>query len=202
MNKQLLQLKKEFGKYGSWALWDENGRITEIIEKPEFQSLIKPSIIFVGLNASMELLNLEDWINYHGECCRFGKIKSWKQTHASKLAEALREKEFEVFAGAYMTDIVKDDNNPNSNNIAKEANLHNIELFENELNLLSKISGSDEFRIICIGNKSFDILNKITKYKIDKIWHYSAYQLGWEGVKERIRQDLREIIKKIENKIA
>ncbi len=201
MNQNLLQFKKEFGKYGSWALWDKNGYIMGYIKKPDFQNLIKPNIVFVGLNASWKLS--EDWINYHGECNNLRRPKSWKRVHASKLAEVLMEKEFEVFRGAYMTDIIKDDNNPKSNNIAEKIRddndflLRNIKLFEDELKMLSNIFGLDEFHIICIGNESFKALNKITKHKIDKIWHYSAYQLGWEGVKERIRQDLRIIIKKL-----
>lgn len=201
MNKHLLQLKKDFGRYGSWALWNENGSITSLINKNNFEILIKPNIIFVGLNASMKLP--EDWINYHSECCRFGKIKSWKQSHIRKLAEVLQEKEFERLKGTYMTDIIKNYYDSNSgivaNKIKQDKNLvsENIRLFENELKILSKISGSSKFHIICIGNKSFEILNQTLKHKMDKIWHYSAYQLGWEGVKKKIRQDLREIIKNV-----
>lgn len=199
MDKYLLQLKKKFGKYGSWALWNEDGSITSLISKNDFEFLLKPNIIFVGLNASMKLP--EDWINYHSECCRFGKIKSWKQSHIRKLAEVLQEKEFEILKGAYMTDVIKNHYDSDSgivaNKIIRDKNLvsENIKLFENELKMLSEISGSDKFHIICIGNKSFDILNQTLKHKIDKIWHYSAYQLGWEGVKEKTRQDLRKITK-------
>lgn len=201
MNQNLSQFKKEFGKYGSWALWDENGYIMKYIENPDFQNLIKPDIVFVGLNASMKLP--EDWINYHGECHNYGRAISWKQEHVRKLAEVLMEKEFEIFSGAYMTDVIKDDNNPKSSDISKniinnkDFLSRNIKIFENELKMLSNISNLDKIHIICIGNKSYEVLNKITKHKIDKIWHYSAYQLGWEGVKERIRQDLRKIINKL-----
>lgn len=199
IDKHLLQLKKEFGKYGSWALWDKGGGITSFINGNDFESLIKPNIIFVGLNANGKLR--KDWINYHSECCEPGRVEScWKRTHARKLADVLREKEFDALRGAYMTDIIKDHYDANSGVVAseikKDAGLitKNLTLFENELEILSKISGSAEFRIICMGNKSFEILNPISKYKTDKVWHYAAYQLGWEGVKERIRQDLRKII--------
>ena len=82
--------------------------------------------------------------------------------------------------------------------IKKDGNIitENKRLLKREMKLLSKISKSDEFHIICIGNKSFEILNQILKYGVDKIWHYSAYQLGESGVKERIRQDLRRIMKR------
>ncbi len=198
-SKYLSILKSEFGKYGSWALWDRDGGIISFVNNNDFRLLIKPNVIFIGLNASGKLS--KDWINYHSECCESGKVEScWKRTHARKLADVLREKEFDALRGAYMTDIIKNHYDANSgvvaNKIRKNANLitENLNLFENELKILSKISGSTDFHIICIGNKSFEILSQISKYKIDKIWHYSAYQLGWEGVKERIRQDLRKIV--------
>jgi len=198
MNENLLKLKKEFGKYGSWALWNEDGSIAPLIDTNNFEFLLKPDIIFVGLNASRKMPE-KDWINFHSESCK----STWKREHARKLAEVLQEKEYEVFKGAYMTDIVKNHYDADSdiviNKIKQNTNLlsKNISLFEHELKLLSEISGTDKFHIICIGNKSFEILNQVLKHKIYKIWHYSAYQLGQEGVKEKIRQDLRAILKKM-----
>ncbi|MBI4836950.1 MAG: hypothetical protein HY813_00900 [Candidatus Portnoybacteria bacterium] len=199
MNLNLLQLKKKFGKYGSWALWDEDGSIASLVRKNDFELLLKPNIVFIGLNASTKLS--EDWINYHSECCKSGKIKSWRWSHVSKLAEILREKEFEALKGAYMTDIIKNHYDSNSNVVVNQIKQDrslvskNIRLFEKELKMLSKISGLDKFYIVCIGNKSFEILDRVLGTKVSKIWHYSAYQLGREGVKEKIRQDLRGVIK-------
>lgn len=203
MNEYLLQLKNEFGKYGSWALWDENGGIEKIIKDKGFESLIKPNVIFMGLNASCDLREAADWINFH-----FLKAKnnsSWKKEHCRKLAEVLSEPEFSYFSGSYMTDIVKTKYDSRSENLTKAIKkddriiAENEKLLKQEMMLLSKISGSDQFIIICNGNKSFDILSQVFKHKVYKIWHYSAYQIGWEGVKERMRQDLRKIMELYQN---
>lgn len=204
MNKNLLQLKKEFGKYGSWALWDNFGRFFPLLNKDNFGDLIKPNIVFLGLNASRELRN--DWVNFHQEGM-VDRIKTWSQDHVKWFVDVIMEDEFSFFQGAYMTDIIKDHFDSESSIIGNKTKSDksiiskNLELFRKELNLLSKISGEEKFKIICIGGKVFNTLNSISEfyssgnYQIFQIWHYAAYQLGREGVKERIRQDLREIIK-------
>ena len=198
MNEYLLQLKNEFGKYGSWALWDEDGGIENIIKDNEFISLIKPNIIFMGLNDSRDLRENIDWANFH-----FHKTRnnlSWRREHSRKLANVLSEPEFAYFSGSYMTDVIKTKYDSSSGDLIKAIKndesiiAENEKLLKQEMKLLSKISGSGKFIIICNGNKCFDILSQLYMVRIFKIWHYSAYQLGWEGVKERIRQDLREIM--------
>jgi hypothetical protein len=200
-NEYLLQLKKEFGKFGSWALWDEDGGIENIIKDKKFISLIKPNIIFMGLNASRDLREDIDWVNFH-----FQKIRkiSWGREHCRKLADVLSEPEFSYFSGSYMTDVIKTNYDSSSGNLMKAIKRDdgiiaaNEEILKREMKLLSRISGSDKFIIICNGKKSFDILNKVSRHAVYKIWHYSAYQLGWDGVKEQIRQDLREIMKRLQ----
>jgi len=200
MNENLLQLKKDFGKYGSWALWDDFGRITPFLGKDNFEKLIKPNIIFIGLNASIEVL--DDWMGYHQEC----RSESWfaPTFHIRKLAEILREEEFETFKGAYMTDVIKNHYDPSSNTIAdkikKDNNLvlENLRLFENELKILSKISDSGKFHIIAMGNLAFDELTKqALGHRVYKIYHYANWGEG--EVKERIREDLRKIINDFKN---
>lgn len=99
-----------------------------------------------------------------------------------------------------MTDIIKTSYNPNSGSLMKAIKKDpsiiskNEKLLEREMKWLSRISGSKDFQIICIGNESYKILNQMTKSNVYKIWHYSAYQLNREQTKERIRKDLREII--------
>jgi hypothetical protein len=198
MNEYLLQLKNEFGKYGSWALWDEDGGIENIIKDKEFISLIKPNIIFMGLNASCDLREDIDWVNFH--VLETKKNMSWRREHCRKLADVLSEPEFSDFSGSYMTDFIKTKYDSSSGDLIKAMKndesiiAENEKLLKQEMKILSKIFGSDKFIIICNGNKCFDILSQLYKGRIFKIWHYSAYQLGWEGVKERIRQDLREIM--------
>ena len=119
-----------------------------------------------------------------------------------------------------MTDIIKNVDFPKSSKVIKEIKSNpeilsrSKKIFEKEINLLFKISLTDKFKIICIGRDTFDILcrawdiptekrtpNKmrlvvsIKKYNnsfdILKNYHYSYRK------KENIKQDLREIIKKL-----
>jgi len=217
-NKYFLDLERNFGEYGSWALWSENkdGSIAEIITKPNFQSLIKPSIIFLGLNASIKLPN--NWINFHSECQKFKK-KKWNQEFIKNLADLIMDEEFSVLRGSYMTDIIKDINFPESSKVVREVKNNpeilsqSKEIFGKELGLLSKISLIDKFQIICMGRDTFEILclawdipvekrilNKMrfvstkkdnSSFDVLESYHY-AYRR-----KENVKQDLREIIEKI-----
>lgn len=210
MNKYLLQLKQEFGKYGSWAIWSENGKIKEVIKNKNFESLIKQNIIFIGFNASYDLRKAFDWANYH-----FIKDKensSWKKEHCRKLAEVLQEDEFKMFKGAYMTDIIKSHYDSNSGVMARKIDKdktiieENKQLLKKEMELLKKISMFDKFLVVCIGNKSFEITKEIIESNVYKIYHYSNWSdksnkdkkiKGYQKVQERIRQDLRKIIKNV-----
>ena len=71
----------------------------------------------------------------------------------------------------------------------------NEQSLKKEIELLSKISGADKFLVICMGDASFKETKKTIKDNIYKIYHYANY--GYDKVKERIRQDLREIIKNV-----
>jgi hypothetical protein len=201
MNEYLRQLKEKFGKVGSWALWDQDGRIENIIKDDNFISLLKPNIIFMGLNASRDLRDNFDWANFHYH--KTINNISWRREHCSKLANVLLEKEFVCFRGAYMTDVIKTEYYSSSGELIKAIKKgysiidKNYKSLKQEMDLLSKISGSDKFIFICIGNASFDILSQLYKGTIHKIWHYSNY--GLEDVKKRIREDLREIMPRLQN---
>jgi hypothetical protein len=197
MNKQLLNLEKEFGNFGSWALWDKNGNIEGAIENKKLESLIKPNIIFVGLNASYDLRTADKWKNFHYIANK--KNSSWKKEHCRKLADVLCEPEFLCFRGAYMTDIIKNDYNSNSIDVTKTLERNediiseNIKLFKREMELLSGISEADSFFIICMGNDAFNLTIKAINNNVYKIVHYSS-RGSFEAIKEKIRRDLKKII--------
>ncbi len=210
MNNHLTELTKEYGKCGSWALWDENGNLPE-----KFEDSIKPGIIFMGLNASTDLSKEAlDWKNFHF-IEKENKI-TWNNEHCRKLAKVLIEPKFSRFSGAYMTDVIKDCYDSQSTLLMKklreEEKLRdpktiekNKEKLERELKLLSKISGSEEFTIICVGNDSFNLTKKMlgaNAHNIYKIFHYSNWSdpmnktpglKGWQKVTERIRRELSDI---------
>jgi hypothetical protein len=187
MNEYLLQLKQEFRKCGSWAIWNENGDIAPLIG-------LKPNIVFIGFNASKELADKEDWANFH-----FGN------RHYMKLAKIISEKEFLLFKGAYTTDIIKTDIDPDSRKVDKilkedqknggDKIKENKDKIEREIELLSKISKNKNLLFICMGNLAFKWTKSMIKGDVYKIYHYSNW--GKEKVKERIRRDLREIIKNV-----
>ena len=121
MNNYLSQLKQNFGKYGSWALWDKNGGIEKIIVKENLQSLIKSDIIFLGLNASIKLQ--DDWINYHSECQK-SKVKKWNQEFIKNLADLIMDNDdFSFFRGAYMTDLIKEINEVKNIDLTKSSKI-------------------------------------------------------------------------------
>ena len=158
----------------------------------------------MGLNASRDLREYVDWVNFHFQKTR--NNSSWKREHCRKLADVLSEPEFSYFSGSYMTDVIKTNYDSSSGDLMKAIKkdksiiAENEELLKQEMKLLSKISGSDKFTIICNGKKSFDILSQLykgTKYiKFGTIPHIS---LGGRALKNRIRQDLREIMKRLQN---
>ena len=146
MNKNLQKLKEEFGKFGSWALWKKDGSLK--INRQNFQSLIKPNIIFIGLNASFDLRTVDDWSNYH--VIKNKKGSSWRKEHCRKLAEVLSDHRFSFFSGAYMTDIIKNDYSSDSSKVKNIIDQKNKRLFLREIKLLSSISASNKFILIFI----------------------------------------------------
>jgi len=64
MNSQLFEkIKKKYGKYVSFAVWDENDLTREDVIG-ENVSILKTSIVFVGLNASASIDR--PFGNFHG----------------------------------------------------------------------------------------------------------------------------------------
>ncbi|TRZ64146.1 MAG: hypothetical protein D4Q79_02200 [Spirochaetia bacterium] len=202
-DESLLQLGKKFGKCGSWALWDEDGKIEPFIQKRNFTSLIRPTIIFMGLNASRDLKEEVDWANYHSDL-KYKKGRSWKKSSCRRLAEII-QKEFPQFCGAYMTDIIKTEYHSTSDKLKKflknnpDVSDKNKKLLEEEMNLLGKVLESDKLAVICMGNLSFDITNKmgtVGKNKIYQIPHYAMHGSDKE-VREKIRSGLKTLIETV-----
>ncbi len=206
-NKYFLQLEKEFGKYGSWALWDKDGKIEPFVQIKNSVRFIKdsinPNIVFMGLNASRDLKKEIDWANYHSDL-KPKKGRTWKKASCRRLAEIIQQKEFFPFRGAYMTDIIKTRYDSTSGKLKIFLKTHksilnkNKKLLEREMKMLQKISGSNKFVIICIGDDSFEITKQIlgTNENLYKIPHYAMRGIDDE-IREKIQQGLIKIIKKL-----
>lgn len=89
--KEYEKLKKKYGPYSSWAIWDEcNQKDTSVIETNLNE--LNTNYVFVGLNIS-RLLREPSWSNFHG-----GR-------HDRKLMYACNDTKLR---GSYITDIFKD----------------------------------------------------------------------------------------------
>jgi len=182
------KIKIKYGHMSSWAIWYEK----DIKEKSNIGNLsifvnpknilLKPNIIFVGLNISQKIT--KPFGNFHSES---------STSHDYKIRYALKDTQF---WGAYMTDIIKDFEEKISGNLIKFVNKNpiflqeNIKAFEEELLFID----SNNPIIIAFGNDCYKILNRHlkNKYKIYKVSHYSSCIS-----KEKLRIEIINIIKDV-----
>lgn len=156
-------LKKKYGGYSSWAIWNEEDVYdTTIIDKNIFE--LNTRYIILGLNIS-GVLKDKSWSNFHDN------------THSRKLRYSCNHTELR---GCYITDIFKDFPEPNSlklkQNISEDLILQNVEFFKQEMN-----------DIQIDGKTIFIVLGGLTKYYFNKYFkphfqnkviyfnHYSAW---------------------------
>ena len=166
-------IKEKYGLHASWAVWAEetdtpksNMEDLSVFNDENILIELKPNIVLVGLNFSVSGVVQKPFQNFHG-----------KGGGAFKIRFALKDT---PFWGAYMTDIIKDFPEKESNNVMKYLKDHpsivadNIISFEQELVDIGAINPL----LICFGNDSFNILkNKLgSKYHIKKVTHYSHFE--------------------------
>jgi len=144
MNKtKFAKLTKTLGKYGSWAIWDNNNiESTEIIAK-NFH-ILHSNYVFIALNKSYPSVNY--WQNFRGK--RRG-------SHDRKLVSALNSKPFK---GSYMTDLFKNTN-------AKNVNELKLQIRAGKININNNVKKfSNEMKEIKVTNKTkFVVFGKYTK---------------------------------------
>jgi len=208
-------IKKEYGKDASWAIWDSAGksardgyeRHKHLDNYEEIKDRIKPNIVLVGLNQSLETPIKETFSNFHlfendivtrpveGVINEKGLVLDPKTVeNAEKLPYTFRGTEYE---GAYMTDIIKFKtisgkvkSNAKSEDVMayikkhSEVEKENIDIFKDEL----KIIGSENPLIIAFGGNVNEILSKY--FDVCQVTHYSHY-IG----KEKYREETLEKIK-------
>ncbi|OGU11940.1 MAG: hypothetical protein A2X61_13540 [Ignavibacteria bacterium GWB2_35_12] len=102
------ELRKQFGNFASWAIWDKNKEYdTEIIDKNI--KILHSNFVFVGLNPSKNLRKVK-WSNFRG-----GK-------HDRKLKYAC---EIDCLRGSYLTDLFKNFTKKSSSELKKEIDKKN-----------------------------------------------------------------------------
>ena len=146
-------IKEKYGLCASWAVWVNEGETPKsnmgdlsIFENNKTLLELNPNIVLVGLNFSVSGVVQKPFQNFHG----IGG-------GAYKIRYALKDT---ALWGAYMTDIIKDFPEKESNNVMSYLKNNqsvvdkNIISFEEEL----KDIGSFNSTIIGFGNDSFNIL--------------------------------------------
>jgi len=217
MDKEKFLIKNEYDKDASWAIWDSAGksardgyeRHKHLADCENIEQKIKPNIVLVGLNQSLETPIIEPFGNFHlfendivtrkkGIINKVGLVMDPNTvTYTQNLIYAIKGTEYE---GAYMTDIIKHkticgkvkdikESGNVINYIKKhpEIELENIEIFKKEL----KFIGSENPLIIALGVDVYGILSKY--FACIKALHYSAREYNhkpkdysrdfWDAVK-------------------
>jgi len=191
----LRKIKEKHGKYGSWAIW------TGLFDRPKsglgdlsvfdsetITSLIRPSVIMVGLNLS-RFYPEEPYRNFHDPSPH---AQDYKIRHAFLGTE---------YYGAYMTDIIKGVVEVDSKNIPRHLKenpgvlAESLEIFRQELRDLAAAAPL----ILAFGRMAYDILKEnlsFTEYgKLVRLTHYS-HQISKEKYREKVLFEIAEGISK------
>ena len=150
-------IKNEYGLHASWAVWAEeadkpksNMGDLSVFDDENILQELNPNIVLVALNFSFSGVVQQPFSNFHSSNPR---AQDYKTRYAVKNTP---------FWGAYMTDIIKDFPEKESNNVMTYLKdnpsivADNIFSFEQELEDI----GSIDPLLICFGTDSFNILNK------------------------------------------
>lgn len=181
-------LKKKYGKHASWAIWADAGDLPKSnmgdmsVLDPDIHkdllSKLNPNIVLVALNFA-EDIDHESWEVFH---------KYRPQGTDYKTRFALRDT---PLWGAYMTDILKDypekDSQKVNSHLKKHPDLEqqNITRFREEI----KDIGSTKPLLIAFGNIVYEILERnMFEFRIVKIPHYAHYMS-----KEKYRESVKEV---------
>jgi hypothetical protein len=184
-----IEIKEKYGNESSWAIWSEmldtntsNMSDISFFDDKNIYKELNPQIIMVGLNIS-EPLSGKSFSNFHG-----------KGGGAYKLRYGLKDT---PCWGAYLTDIIKNFPEPDSNKVLKHLKENpdfleeNINLFRDELSDL----GSVNPRVYAFGDAAFKILDDIPEkeFTLTKLIHYSYRFQGFSN-QETYKKYLHEQI--------
>ena len=188
-------IKEEYGDCASWAIWREQGNnpplfnmgdlsVLDPQQNPNLLSQLKPDVVFVGLNISIDIGDQEPFSNFHS---------NYRYAQDYKLRFALKDTEL---WGGYMTDIIKDHVELHGQTVVNYLNANpdveekNIETFRKEL----KDLGTENPTIIAFGNEVYRILsrNLNNEFNIYKITHYSHF-INLDEYRKKFESLIKEI---------
>lgn len=208
-------IKAKYKFCASWAIWKEQGNhppmfniadlnVLDPQQNPNLLSQLKPDVVFVGLNTSTNINDLEPFSNFHSNYRHARDYKIRYATINTKLW------------GGYMTDIIKDYPELHGQNVMNflrdnpDVEKKNIEIFREEL----KDLGTENRLIIAFGGNVYRILkrNLQNEFSIFQVTHYAhfinpqRYREEFESLIERIqinseiRKDKSEVLKSYKEK--
>jgi len=179
-------IKRKYDQHASWAIWAKQGDTPTSnmgdmsVLDPEINNNLllelNPDIVLVALNFSIDIKH-ESWENFHKY-----------RPHATdfKTRFALRDT---PLWGAYMTDILKDYPEKDSQKVNAHLKKHpeleqeNITRFHQEITDI----GVSKPLLIAFGDIVYDILKRnISEFKILKIPHY-AHHISKEKYREQVK---------------
>jgi len=182
-------IKKKYGQHASWAVWAKQGTTPTSnmgnmsVLDPEINknllSELNPDIVLVALNFSIDIKH-EPWENFHKY-----------RPHATDFRTRYALRDTPLW-GAYMTDILKDYPEKDSNKVNAHLKKHpeleqqNITRFRQEISDI----GATKPLLIAFGDIVYGILKRNLKdFKIVKIPHYAN-----RGSKENYREQIKKIL--------
>jgi len=170
------EIKEKYGKYASWAIWNENDMgDLEVIEDNIDQ--LHSKYVFLALNMSKSVKTWSNWENFHGG-----------SPHDRKLMYALNRTKLR---GSYLTDLFKGipqkDSNKFEENLTESDIKQNVKFFKEEMKDI-KLKPHSTFVILGKTN-TYNLFKEHFKPHFENkavpYYHYSYYGLSdEEWVKE------------------
>lgn len=194
ISKKLFEkIEKEYGDVASWAVWAKVGEtpksnmgdlsVFDLRKNPSLLRVLNNNVIMVALNFSRPLEPVNPFKNFHDE---------HPSANDFKIRYAFIDTEF---YGAYMTDIIKNLEEKDSNNV-KEILKNNQTLVDENISIFRKeliVINSKDPIILAFGTYTYNLLNlnlRENEYsKLIKLPHYSKYIS-----KENFKKEVYEII--------
>lgn len=163
----------EIKSKGSWAIWNPNYvKDLDIIEKEK--SKLHSRVVFVGLNKSKKV---GPWGNFH-----FSEFDKRLQLGI----ESLRTEIKEILTGAYMTDLVEDEETPDTYKIMEKFKEPLFIRRQKELLIseLETIGANEDTSFILLGKNAAQYFPLFTDGRFRKLIHtvHHSYRFG-KGVK-------------------
>lgn len=188
-------LEEKYKDVASWAIWSPEGDTPTsntgdmtVFDNPDLLNLLHSDFVFIALNASV-----------HAER-KDGYTGSWRMFHSD---DNRRQKDFKLryavvgtpYEGSYMTDLIKNHPDKNSNEVQKycrnnpQTVVDNIEVLKEEL----KILGGKPV-LVAMGKIVYEYLKENCigeNYEIVAIDHYSFAGTSKQELREQLLSHIK-----------